>query len=276
MIRKILVYTYGDQSHDHSIKAAAQFASQNDAELVGLFVKPDFANYSSVYGSFPLDLANTFYNMQNEFAEKSKGRFNSITQKVGCRSQWHVVDQYEKAPSPTAYADYIFVGQPSQDGSVIFSDMEFVDHAITATGLPIIIIPKNWSAEQFAQRPLLAWKETREAIRAVRFSLPIMREVDNVNVVTATQQTNLDEELINGIEICEYLTEHGVQAKFFCERLNENENRESESVLRHAKENSRDLIIAGGYSHSRFRELVLGGMTRELIKGSPIPVMLAH
>jgi nucleotide-binding universal stress UspA family protein len=276
MIRKILVYTFGDQSHDHCITAAAQFAAQNQAELVGLFVKPDFANYSNVYGSFPLDLANTFYNMQNEFAEKAKDRFSSITQKLGCRTQWHVVDQYEKTPSPAAYADYIFVGQPSDDGSVIFSDMEFIDHAITATGLPIVIIPKNWSAEQFAKRPMLAWKEAREAIRAVRFSLPIMRAVENVNVVTATKQTNLDEELVNGIEICEYLTEHQVQTEYFCERVNEDENRESQAVLRHASENSRDLIIAGGYSHSRFREIVLGGMTRELIKGSPIPVMLAH
>lgn len=276
MIRRVLVYAYGDRSHEHAMTAAAIFAKHNEAELMGLFVKPDFVNYSTVYGTYPVNLAQAFFDTQKEYAAAAQATFEKIAKSVGCRTQWHVVDQYEKKPTPTAYTDFIFVSQPKRDTNVIFSDLDFIDHAITSTGLPTLIIPDSWAADSFARKPILAWKESREAISAVRFALPLMRSADDLNIVTVTDRGNSDEELVQGIEISEYLTEHEVRSKFFCEHMNDDEARESQTLIRHAQEHQRDLIIAGGYSHSRFREVIMGGVTRELIKSSPIPLLLAH
>jgi len=276
MIRKILIYTYGDQSHDNAIEAAAIFAAQNDAELTGLFVRPDMMGYATVYGSYPLNLAQSFYDQQSEFAAKLKASFDKIVAKHDIRNQWHEIEQFERRPKPSLYADYIFVSQPDKESSVLFNDADFVDHLITDTGLPTVVIPKDWSAKTFAVKPALGWVESKEAVSAVRHTLALMRKAENVDIVTVTKKSNLDEELIEGIEISEYLTEHGVLTKFYAEHLNEGDRNEADTILRHVRNHERDLIIVGGYGHSRLREIVLGGVTRALIQKSKVPIVLSH
>ncbi|MFT6407663.1 MAG: nucleotide-binding universal stress UspA family protein, partial [Arenicella sp.] len=56
----------------------------------------------------------------------------------------------------------------------------------------------------------------------------------------------------------------------------EQDKNEADTLLRHIEKHGRDLIIMGGYGHSRLREIVLGGVTRALIKKSPVPILLAH
>ncbi|MFT7527595.1 MAG: nucleotide-binding universal stress UspA family protein [Arenicella sp.] len=170
----------------------------------------------------------------------------------------------------------IFISQPDSESNVIFNDTDFVDRLIIETGLPIIIVPKTWSSDGFAQHPALGWKETREAAAAVRHALPLMRSAKQVDIVTVTKQSDLDQELVESIGISEYLTEHGVKCQYFYERMIEPEHDHSETLIRHVKDKECDLIIIGGYGHSRFREIVLGGMTRDLIKNSPVPVLMSH
>jgi nucleotide-binding universal stress UspA family protein len=276
MIRKILVYTFGDQSHDQTIETAARFAAEQKAQLVGLFVRPDMMIYASVYGNYPLNLAQNFYDLQGDFAKKIKSRFDKITGAYDIQCEWHDVEQQERNPNPALYADYIFVSQPDAKSSVIFDDADFVDHLITDTGVPTIIIPQGWSKERFAQLPALGWKECREAAGAVRHALPLMQSAKNVDIVTINKRSNANDELIQGIEISEYLTARGVTTQFFSERVTGPDENETDALLRHVKNQGRDLIIVGGYGHSRFREIILGGMTRALIKNSTVPVLLSH
>lgn len=276
MIKRVLVYTYGDQSHANTIHAAAVIAAKYDARLTGLFVKPDFAGYSMVYGSYPLNLTKSFHDLQDDFAANVKAEFESVCSEFELQTQWHEVDQYERTPRPSNYADLIFVSQPDKESSVIFNDTDFVDFLITDTGLPTVVIPRQWTASEVGKRPTLGWKECRESVGAVRHALPLMRDADDVDIVSVTKRTNLDNELVEGIEISEYLTDHGVTTRFFAEHMDADDRRPADTLIRHVKDRGRDLIIIGGYGHSRFREIVLGGMTRDLIKESPVPVLLSH
>jgi nucleotide-binding universal stress UspA family protein len=103
-----------------------------------------------------------------------------------------------------------------------------------------------------------------------------MRKAENLDIVAIKPNTDLEEELVEGIEISDYLSEHGVKTEYFTLRMSDDERRVADTLLRHVKERGRDLIIIGGYSHSRLREIVLGGMTRDLIKNSTVPVLLSH
>lgn len=276
MIRKVLVYTFGKQSHKAAIKVAAQFSVQHNAELIGLFVKPDIGRYSTIYGNYPLNLAYTYFETQNDYQEQAKTEFDKLTSRYDIATQWYGIDEYEKHANPALYVDMIFVCQPSQEGSVIFNDSDFIDHLITTTGIPIIVIPKNWASDTFAKKPVLAWKETREAVGAVRHTLPLMREATDVNIVSARKKADPDTELITGIKISEYLTEHGVCCRFSTEIMKNKDHDLAQTLLRHVDSHHRDLIIMGGYGHSRLREIILGGMTRALIKKSTVPVLLSH
>jgi nucleotide-binding universal stress UspA family protein len=103
-----------------------------------------------------------------------------------------------------------------------------------------------------------------------------MRDAKDVDIVSITRATKLDQELVDGIEISEYLNQHRVTTNYFSERMIEQDQNEADTLLRHVENHDRDLIIIGGYGHSRFREIVLGGMTRALIKKSPVPILLSH
>lgn len=277
MIRKILVYTYGNQDQSRCIEAAARFAAAHGTQLTGLYVMPDVVSYASVYGSYPLNLSQALVDLQKDYAEQARAQFENVIQGFDLNTEWHEVEQYESCPNPSLYADYIFVCKPNTQSSVVFNDMDFVDRLIFETGLPTIVVPHDWSADQFAQHPLLGWKESREAASAVRFALPLMRAAESVNIVNVRRQADADEELIVSAQIGEYLTEHQVTCKYYTERLLEDvDHHASDSLLRHAESHRCDLIIIGGYSHSRLREIVLGGMTRNLLKKSTIPILLAH
>ncbi|RBP50705.1 universal stress protein [Arenicella xantha] len=276
MIRRVLVYTYGNHSHDHSIRAAATFAAHHQAELIGLFVEPDVMGFTSIYGSYPLNLAQTFVDQQDGYEAKIKASFEEIVGHLDIQTQWHRTAEYEKQPRPSFYSDITFVGQVTEPNDIVFDGASFIDHLITDTGLPTVVVPTDWSSTSFAQRPVLAWRETREAAGAVRHTLPLMRAAENVHVVSAYRKTDLEVELIDGIEICQFLAEHEVKAEFFSVEIESHKHSEAGAVCQHVNEHNRDLIIAGGYGHSRLREIVLGGMTRGLLAESPVPVLFSH
>lgn len=275
MIKKVLVYTYGSQSHENTINMAAAFASKHEADLTGIFIKPNYVGYSIMYGEYPLEFAQKFYNEQKVYAKNAKIQFEKLTKKYNCKSEWYEIDEHKKQLNPSLYSDYIFVSRPIGD-DFVFSEVDFVDRLILETGLPTVVVPLEWTDTNFAQHPVLGWKETKESVNAVRHTLRIMRDAEDVSIVSVTSKTDLDKELLESVQISEYLSAHDVTCKFHHERMLTGEKDESQTLIRHIKYHHRDSVIIGGYSHSRFRELVLGGMTRELIRKSPVPVLLSH
>lgn len=276
MIKKVLVYTYGKEPHTNTLKVAANFAKQHDAELTGLFVRPDVMGYSTVYGDYPLNLAQTFFDLQKEYAAEAEKQFKSIVDKVGCKAEWHEVDEYEKQPKPAFYTDYIFVTQPDKKGTITFDSAGFIDRLVIETGLPLVVVPTQWSADTFAARPALGWKESREAVSAVRHTLPLLRNADEVDIVTAVRSADDESDVIKGIEISEYLASHDIDCKYYALKMKNTEHNEAETIMRHVHDNHLDAIVIGGYGHSRFRETVLGGVTRSVLRNSSVPVVLSH
>lgn len=276
MIKRALVYAYGKTNHDTSYRAAAHFAAKHDCELTGVFVTPDYLNFATVYGEEPIDMARHFHQMQKEFEDVTKKSFTKITQKIGCDSQWHALSEVEARSKAAIYTDIIFVSQPSTEASVVFNDSDFVDHLVLDTGIPVIVIPENWTSDSLGVHPVLGWNESREAVAAVRHSLPLLKAAKQVDIVTVVPKFDDEQDLISGIEISAYLSTHGVECKFHSVATAAEDRNEAPTLQRHATVHECDMIIIGGYGHSRFREIVLGGVTRSLIRKSEVPILLAH
>lgn len=276
MIKRVLVYAYGKANHDNTFRAAANFASRHDCELTGVFVTPDYLNYAAIYGESPVNMAQHFYKMQKEFDASAKSNFTEITDEIGCKAQWHTLTEIKARGQAAIYTDIIFVSQATTDDSVVFNDSEFVDNLIVNTGIPIIIIPQNWTKDTLGTHPVLGWKESRETVSAVRHALPLMRTAEQVDIVTVVREFDDERDLITGVEISAYLSAHGVECKFQSIAAAASERNEAPTLQRHAEVHDRDLIIIGGYGHSRIREIILGGVTRDLIRNSKFPVLLAH
>jgi nucleotide-binding universal stress UspA family protein len=137
----------------------------------------------------------------------------------------------------------------------------------------VLVVPNDVDSLK-AERVVVGWKDTREARRALRDSLPLIREALSVAEVEIVDrgsekaaQTRID-------DVAGYLAHHHVAVTV---RKPEHAMGSTEGALIHvAQEMNADLIVAGGYGHSRLGELIFGGVTQGLLASSPICCLLSH
>lgn len=133
---------------------------------------------------------------------------------------------------------------------------------------PVLVVPPR-TAHLKAARILVAWKDSPEARRAVSAALPLMREADQVLVATV----GTDAHLTGAEDVAYHLARHG--AHVTSHRLHTKDDDGSE-ILRFALMQDADLIVLGAYGHSRLREWIFGGVTRDLLDRSPLCSLMCH
>ncbi|MEK1887294.1 MAG: universal stress protein [Phyllobacterium sp.] len=156
-------------------------------------------------------------------------------------------------------ADLIVTG--CEDDFTLGHSERFINlgNLILQAGRPVLVAAKD-AKRFFTNTALIAWKDTREARRAVVDALPLLCQANEVVVVTVDKETDiLAQESMS--DVLAFLRRHGVTAS---SKIIENKH-ESESLVRFAKQMGAELVISGAYGHSRVRELIFGGVTRSLL-----------
>jgi len=145
--------------------------------------------------------------------------------------------------------------------------------AVLRMGRPVLAVP-NGIGELNASRIVVAWKDCREARRAVRDALPMLQGADEVMVVEVAERSVAQEAERGLDDVANYLKRHGVgvTGKVFLRR----EGTIASELLHFAQREKSDLLVAGAYGHSRLGEWVFGGVTRDLLEQSPICCLFAH
>jgi nucleotide-binding universal stress UspA family protein len=124
------------------------------------------------------------------------------------------------------------------------------------------------------RRAVVAWKDTRECRRALRDALPILRETKEVLVVEFVEGDANPEDKRTLADVTAYLIRHHVVvADQACRRAR---GPVATELLRIVEDENADLIVAGGYGHSRLGEWIFGGVTHELLSSSPVCCVLSH
>lgn len=140
---------------------------------------------------------------------------------------------------------------------------------VLAAGRPVLVVPPGIDHLE-ARRVMVAWKDTWEARRAILDSLPILRLASRVDVVAVTRGG----EKSGAPDITDYLSAHGIHATSAEHRF-EGES-DAETLLDLASDHAADLIVMGAYGHGRVREMVLGGVTRFVLRNSSVCILLSH
>lgn len=190
-------------------------------------------------------------------------------------------------------SDLIVLAQP-EDGDGFTSG--FAASVLVRSGTPLLFVPGvdvfppgADGAPRCGRRVLVAWSPARESTRAIRDALPLLAAADDVTLVRwadADKQPAMPEPMD---AVCAYLRQHGVQAR--AQRLMRSsapvaggllsrgwtpDVPVAEALLSHAADTQADLIVMGGYGHSRAWELALGGVTRTLLQSMTVPVLMSH
>jgi nucleotide-binding universal stress UspA family protein len=121
-------------------------------------------------------------------------------------------------------------------------------------------------------RVLVCWDAGRNAARAVADAMPFLVKSKAIEIVTISAAGSYDE--LPGADIGEHLARHDL--KVDVKRLVAADLDVADTILSHAADSGADLIVMGGYGHSRFREFVLGGATKGILGSMTVPVLMSH
>jgi len=153
------------------------------------------------------------------------------------------------------------------------------DEAVTEAALfegmaPVLVVPEKGMADGDPRRIVLAWNQSREALIAARRAMPFLTRAENVSIVIIDPPAHGPERSDPGGLLCQMLVRHGVRAEVTV--LARTLPRVSDVLVRHLRDTDADLLVMGAYGHSRFRQSILGGATRDMLEKAEVPVLLAH
>lgn len=246
-------------------------------KLVGLHVSPSPVSYG-----LGTDIALAAYleaqiAAAEEEIETAKAAFIKACEQAGIPYEWRAAKALDDLVSPRAgemarAADLILFPKLKDDAS--FGRHELED-LILAAGRPVLAIPEGWSGGTLGRSVIVAWDGGREAARAVFDAMPLLLQAKSVRIVSV--QGFLDEpvrQFTPGDDIATTLSRHGIAA----ESLTFQSSRQSvkEELRAQMLDTGADLVVMGCYGHSRFREMVLGGVTREMLDEIPFPILLSN
>ena len=139
---------------------------------------------------------------------------------------------------------------------------------------PVLVVPDGAKPLVKPSTVVVAWNESVEAMAAIRKSLPFLKMADNVRITVIDPPVHGPERSDPGGMLSQMLSRHGVNCEI--DVLSKTVSRISDVLIRHATDTSADMIVMGAYGHSRFREAILGGATRNMLENAKLPVFMAH
>lgn len=292
-IRKIMAPFTGLASCDAVFASAAAIAKRFDAliDVVHVRQRPKVTGdfYYPVGMTYVEQNVDTLNAQADELAVKLENRFLALcaehridlrdaasdSVQGGAAATWTVFDGDPLAD--LAYrarvSDLTILAPPSVEPP--FGERNFCEEMVFQSGRPVLIGGRNaddGALKAFPGTVFVAWDGKREAARALHAALPILKACDLVIVGTAGD-TEWAVEAPQAAE--KYLQLHGVNATHLHLHPSKDVPPE-EALLEQAKKKGAELIVMGAYSHQRWRQIVLGGFTRHLLKTSEIPLLMAH
>jgi nucleotide-binding universal stress UspA family protein len=271
--KAILVHVDASPQSAARIAAAAEIAKTFGATLIGLAagqVRPVVDPYGAVVWEIEVE--------RQEIAEGLKAAealFRAAVDAALVSSEWIAQVAYPSLAivGEASAADLIVLGRTRTDvAEDAFKSVDIGD-VVMSSGRPVLVLPANASSPKL-DTVMIAWKDTREARRAVSDALPFLKLAKR-RIVAEIARDALDYRAKSGIErVCAFLKRHGLDPEM--NLIAPSASPTEDQLLDVAASAHADLIIAGGYGHTRLREWIFGGVTRALIRRSPVPVLLSH
>jgi nucleotide-binding universal stress UspA family protein len=260
-IRSILV-SVGLGATDAALPYAAHLAAACGAEVFGLAAAEPTLVVSGVDGQ----LAADFYEVERKNIEsmlgKAEDRFRStIAGSVPSKWRSYVADPTRMLIEQARSADIIVV----EAGGAEAGQPVNIGHLILASGRPVIVTREHGGPFSL-DRMAVAWKDTREARRALSDAMPLLRRAKQLKVVTRSEGDH-GAEAASLADIVGWLKRHGVDAD---SQLVDEGVQFLDAIGMLTLTDVPDLIVSGGYGHSRFREWLLGGVTNDLLQAKGV------
>jgi nucleotide-binding universal stress UspA family protein len=264
----LIVHCDLDPGNDNRLRIAANLAARLGAKVIGIAAQPEIipVYFPEAYAAANLEqedresIENRLKMAEERFHASMKGRAKQVEWRAAIDEPLSFVARECRA------ADLVIIGKNPEYKVVDPSDL------VMLAGRPLLIVPSETGVLN-TERILIAWKDTREARRAVFDSLPLLRLSQKAIVAEIDEDKEPELAKRRVEDVAGWLSSHGINAATWTEPLREGAAAQLESL---AADEVTDLIVAGAYGHGRLREWVFGGVTRDFLRRTSRCHLLSH
>lgn len=279
MAYKTIITVVSDpKAATHQVDAAIDLARRFDAHLDVLCLGIDRAPNGYYYaGAVPVISEETFLQAQ----EDARSAAEALRSRMEAEDiRWSVdsaVSQIGALSSQIGlrarFSDLVVLARPygtdaGPEAEAVLEAALFEGHA------PVLVLPAKGLTRPIGNRIVLAWNQSDEAMNAARTALPLLKAASQVSITVIDPPNAGPERAEPGGLLSQFLVRHGVKSEVAV--LARTLPKVSEVLAQHARDIDADMIVMGAYGHSRFREAILGGATRNMLEAADLPVLMAH
>jgi nucleotide-binding universal stress UspA family protein len=257
---------------------AISLATAHEAHLTGLVFALEPTIPPMIMGEVPGSLLESQRDRSIESARAAAEAFTAAANLAGISSEVRVINCTEAAASPTLAthgrtSDLIIVGQEEPDDMLAVREL-LIEAAMFDSGRAALIVPYIGAHDAKLDTVIVAWDGRRQASRAANEAMPLLEMAKSVSVVIVGDDAPSAHGGEPGADLALHLARHGLQVNV--KRIGDSGIDVGNALLSHAADTEADLIVMGGFGHSRFRQFVFGGTTSDILSSMTIPVLMAH
>lgn len=274
--KQILVHLDATPSCRARLEVAHRLARQHDAALNALYATTSSIVVMSYPDAATADLLVKMRELDAERRDRARVVFDAVAAKGGVSAAWAEVPEQPIIgifAQQALFADLLVLGQ-HDPSSYVANEVpaDFVEAVMADSGKAGLIIPYTGTFDRVASTIVIAWKDTREAARAVTAAMPLLQLAQQVHVLSwATQEGGV---IGARLDLDSYLRRHGVLAHWHREPAEPTQV--GDLLLSRSFDLGADLLVMGCYGHTRLREWVVGGTSRTVLRSMTLPVLMAH
>jgi nucleotide-binding universal stress UspA family protein len=275
MIKDIVV-NLGLGAHDPAGDYAISVAEGFEAHVLGIAVSYEPVIPGTVMGGIPPEIIESQRRESDSKARSAVSRFEQAVRRAGLSGETRTLSASVSGAADQIGRigrrfDLIVVGQPSRKGSA--PDQVVDEGVLFDSGRPVIFVPYIQKTGMTLRRVMICWDGSRAAARAVADALPFLQKAKQVEVVIVSEKPAKTDE-VPGADLGQHLARHGLTVDI--KHITSPDIGVPSTILSHAADSDADMLVMGGYGHSRLREFILGGTTRGLLESMTVPVLMSH
>ena len=257
-------------------KYAVDLAVRNDAHVTGLSIAFEPVVPAFAAAPMPADYLSVAHDQAIAAAKDARAAFDDIARVAAAKSESRVAEILTGGPVENVLrhcrtTDLVVVGQLNPDAPEPMREL-IIESILFESGVPVLLVPYIGVTKTEAKNIVIGWDGSSTATRAVHASLPILEQADTVTVLQVERGSSGSSH--PDTEIAAYLARHNLDVTV--EVITNPQTGVGDTLLNYVSDNGNDLVVMGGYGHSRIREFLFGGATREILSSMTIPVFMTH
>jgi nucleotide-binding universal stress UspA family protein len=281
MLKTILVHVDGGPCQESRLRAAALLARAHSAHLVGSAATGlSMASYAVLNGAMAMPVSNREFQELREAVTVVLDDFVAQAERLGIHgAEPRMVEDADRDGLllQARYADLVVVSQDlsrDQGRGRATTERGLPQYLALHGARPVLVVPDTYHGEPIPGDALVGWDGSMPAQRAINAALPLLAQAGTVHLALVNPDLQAGLHGIEpGADMAHYLARHGLKVDV---AIAHTRATEGEALMDMARDCHAGLMVTGAFGHSRYREWILGGVTRDVLDHAPAPLLIAH